>query len=286
MKELRISSALNLHTNDKSNFEKYISEGLAFHKQNGFDAADFTMSLVDFSNDLWQPKIEYAIKASDEAGIRFEVAHLPFSGRLCKEPDFVPIFNAEMHRAIDAAALLGVDYAVMHPNTTTLPIKKYNAAEQRDSVLFHLAPFVEHANRVGLNVIVENMRMVPGASYSYRYCQAPEELCDVADTLGIGICWDFGHANISVPSQSKSLAYVGKRLKLLHVNDNTGIDDDHIPPFTGSVDWRDAMHGLALAEYAGLFNYELHTTKLPLAVRPAFAKYMIDSAREMMTYIE
>ena len=286
MKKLRISSSLNLHSNDKSNFEKYISEGLSFHKAHGFDAADFTMSLVDFSNDLWQPKIEYAIKASNEIGLRFEVSHLPFSAKLCKEPDFIPIFNEQMHRAIDAAALLGVEYAVMHPNTTTVPIKKYNVAEQRDSVLAHLSPFVEHANRVGLNVIVENMRMVPGACYSYRYCQSPDELCDIADALGIGVCWDFGHANISIHSQSEALAYVGKRLKLLHVNDNTGIEDDHILPFTGTVDWRDAMHGLALAEYDGLFNYELHAQTVPSSVRSAYAKYMIDAANEMMTYIE
>ena len=99
----------------------------------------------------------------------------------------------------------------------------------------------------GYGIFIENM---------LNAAQMPEELCDVADTLGIGICWDFGHANISGVKQSKGLAYVGKRLKVLHVNDNFAGDDIHILPFTGNVDWRDAMHGLALSEFDGLRKNE------------------------------
>ncbi len=86
--------------------------------------------------------------------------------------------------------------------------------------------------------------------------------------------------------QSEALAHIGKRLKVIHVNDNAAIDDEHLLPFEGNVDWRDAMHGLALAEFDGLFNFELSTGKLTASVRPAFAAYMLAAARVLMSYIE
>ena len=82
------------------------------------------------------------------------------------------------------------------------------------------------------------------------------------------------------------MAYVGKRLKVIHVNDNGSFEDEHLLPFMGHIDWRDAMHGLALAEFDGLFNYEIATGRMPAAVREAMAKYILDSAQELMSYIE
>jgi len=203
-----------------------------------------------------------------------------------KSEEYLNLFSEKMHRAIDAAAFMGVEYAVLHPNAGTLPMKKYNRAEQFDNVVKHLAPFAEHAVKVGVNIVVENMRVIPTFVVSHRYCQSPDELCDVADALGIGVCWDFGHANISGVKQSEGLAYVGKRLKVIHINDNAAVDDEHILPFTGNIDWRDAMHGLALAEYEGVFNFELSTSKLPASVRKAYAGYVVDAANELMSYIE
>lgn len=286
MKKLRTCSSLNLHYHPKDDLSDYIKTGLAFHKEMGLDAADLPIPLLDLSSDGWQPYAERALLDSEEIGVRFELCHLPFSVKICQDPSALPLFNERMHRAIDAAAFLGVDYAVLHPNTTSVPMDKYDRTEQYDSVMSHLAPFAEHALRVGLNIVVENMRVVHGAAPVHRYCQSPDELCDIADALGIGVCWDFGHAHISGVKQSEGLAYVGKRLKVLHVNDNFGDDDIHILPFTGKVDWRDAMHGLALVGFDGLFNYELSAGRIPETMRRVFAQYAMDAAAELMSYIQ
>lgn len=285
MKNLRKCSSLNLHSGLRENISEYIKAGLEFHKENGFDAADLPMGLIDFTNDGWQPYIEQAKSDADEIGVKFELCHLPFSAKASASLEYLPTFNAQMHRAIDAAALLGVDYAVLHPNTSTLHMSKYDKKSQYDNVMSHLAPFAEHAAKVGLNIVVENMRVVHENYPVHRYCQSPDELCDIADALGIGICWDFGHANISGVKQSEGLSYVGKRLKVLHVNDNFAGDDIHILPFTGNVDWRDAMHGLALAKFDGLFNFELSVARIPANMRVIFAKYVTAAADELMVYI-
>ena len=165
-------------------------------------------------------------------------------------------------------------------------MEDYNEARERERVLSHLAPVVEYANKLGVRVVIENMRPVPKPTPYHRYCQMPEELCDVADTLGIGVCWDFGHANIVGLVQSEALKNVGGRLKMLHVNDNGGIGDDHVPPFLGKTDWRDAMHGLALCGFDGLFNYELAIAKHPETMRKELAAYLLTVANELMKLIE
>lgn len=287
MKKLRVSSPLDLHSNSRENLSEYIRTGLEFHKEIGFDAADFDMSWLDLSSDAsWRPSVEKALEDSEKVGLKIEICHLPFIGGGVKDPSFLEKFNEKMHRAIDAATLLGVSYAVLHPNAPTVSMKSYDRAKQHETVMTHLAPFAEHAARVGLNIVVENMRVIPTFVASHRYCQSPDELCDVADALGIGVCWDFGHANISGIKQSEGIAYVGKRLKVLHVNDNAAVDDEHIPPFMGNVNWRDAMHGLALVGFDGLLNYEIATDRLPAVVRKAHAKYLIDAAEELMSYIK
>ena len=286
MKKLRISSTFNLCYRKTDDVSEYIRDGLAFYRDNGFDAADFGMGMLDLLSDGWRERVERAVADSNEIGVKFEICHLPFlGGGGMKDAAYMAMFDKRMYNAIDAAVLLGAKYAVVHPNAPTVPMIDYDAKVQYDSVMKHLSPYAEYAAKVGLDIVIENMRVINGHKHSHRYCQTPEELCEVADALGIGVCWDFGHANISGIKQSEGLAYVGKRLKVLHINDNTGIDDDHIAPFTGNVNWRDAMHGLALCEFDGLLNYEVKV-KQPESTRIAFAKYLVDVARELMTYIE
>jgi len=287
MKQLRISSSLNLHAPVRNDLSGHIREGLLFHKKMGFDAADLDMSGMEFSDGQWRSCIEQAVLDAEEAKIKIELCHLPFvGGGAMKDPEALRKFNERMYKAIDAAKILGADHAVMHPNAASMPLKKFDRAAQYDSVMSHLGPFAEYAAKVGVSVVVENMRVVNGAMLSHRYCQTPEELCEIADALGVGVCWDFGHANISGLRQSQALAYVGKRLKVLHVNDNFAVDDEHLAPFMGNVDWKDAMHGLALVDFQGLLNFEVSTGRMPAAARKSYASYLVDTAKELMTYIE
>ena len=284
MKKLRTSTAFNLHASGEGNFYENIKSGLEFYKETGFDAVDFGTGMLDLSSDEALNQAELVAKAVEETGIRFEVSHLPFLWSIVK-PEELEAFSKKMYRAIDAVKIVGADFAVAHPYAVTVSAKNYSRKAQHEQVIKQLSPFVEYANRVGVNIVVENMRVTPSFYEAHRYCQFPDELCDVADELGVGVCWDFGHANVSGVRQSEGLAYVGKRLKVLHVNDNNAFEDEHIFPFTGNVDWKDAMHGLPLAEFDGLFNYELALSKHPATMRRELAAYLLTVAGELMKYI-
>ena len=287
MKQLRTSSTLYLHHyigNPRADVSDYMKRGILFNKKCGFDAIDLPLNLINFNEGDWKPYIDNAMKVADEAGIKIELCHLPYGTKVYSQPEKMPEFSQGVLAGIDAAAYLGVDYAVLHPNTVTLPMTEYDHKAQFKSVVEHIAPLAEHAQKVGVKIVVENTRFVPSHIPSHRYCQNADELCEVADALGIGICWDFGHANIGDFKQSEALEYVGSRLKVIHVNDNLGVGDDHVPPFLGTVDWKDAMKGLDSIGFDGLFNFEVVSRRVPEGVGDAYGRFLIEIARELMSY--
>lgn len=284
MKKLRISSKLNLHHFSREDMTEYYRQGIFFHKQQGFDAIDFTLS-QRFLEPGWETMVECLSQYMEEIGIKVEICHLPFLDK-ADFPEKAILYPELVTRAIDAAKMFGTDYAVIHPDGFTEPLEMFDRKKKFESAMQYLAPAAEHAVKTGVKLVVENMRIVPEAYPVHRYCQDPDELCDVADALGIGVCWDFGHANTCGLKQSEALAYVGSRLKVLHVNDNLGIGDDHLAPFLGTVDWADAMHGLALCGFDGLLNYEIATKRLPETVREDHARYLVNAGFELMKMIK
>ncbi len=286
MKKLLKSTTLSLHSCSRENIPLFIRRGLEFQKEAGFDASDINLGALLPVDGQWQPIIEQAKLDAAELEMPFKICHLPFfDSKINTDAEYAERCNQRMLFSIDAAKELGVDYAVVHPNCTSVTVRSYDKAKHYDMAMAHLSPFAEKAAKVGLNIAVENTRLVPGIRQSCRYCQGPEELCELADALGFDICWDFGHANLAGFKQSEALAYIGKRLKVLHVNDNLAADDDHIAPFMGNVDWVDAMHGLALAGFDGPFNYEVGASRIPAELRMDFAKYLVNAADKLMEYI-
>ena len=146
MKNLRVSSSF-LHCRQDEDFADHIKRGLLFLKETGFDAADCSLKGLDLTENGWQGQVEQMLAAGEECGIRFEQCHLPFGG---VKAVVTESFAEKMHHAIDAAVALGVKHAVLHPNTTTIPLLQHNRAALFEEVVGHLAPFVNTQRELGL----------------------------------------------------------------------------------------------------------------------------------------
>lgn len=284
MKEFILSSQFINARNPQNSTVEHIKEGLLFHKELGFKSVDFGMSYLNRMNDNPENEIIEISEISKEVGVHFRLCHLPFISQKIGVPD--ESFNKSVYKAIDMAKLLGCDYAVMHPNSTTVILDEFDKQKEYDKVMSYLEPFVKYAHKVGVNIVLENMRTVHGSVPAHRFCSNPDELCEVADTLGMGICWDTGHAHITGLKQSDAIEYIGSRLKMLHINDNFADDDIHLPPFIGTVDWTDTMHGLYNISYNGIINFEVASKHLPPDMRKAFGEYLIKSGQKLISLIK
>ena len=93
---------------------------------------------------------------------------------------------------------------------------------------------------------------------------------DSIDTKKKVICMDTGHTNKAhnvgaddgseVPGVVESIYMFGKDLKILHLNDNNGFTDQHLPPMVkmqGGVDWKGVFEALGAIGYDGYYNFEL-----------------------------
>lgn len=282
MGKYRVSTGLNLHGRPGEDIFGYIRQGLMMHRRIGFDAVDFSHELLQgFGADVLAGA-EKTRAIAEETGVAIELGHLPYGVHPDAPAEEMERFCQRVHAAIDAMAVLGVRHAVVHPNTVTEREIRFSRQARYDAVMAHLTPFVEHARRVGLDIVVENMRLVHENYAVHRYCGSPEELCRVVDALGVGVCWDTGHAHINGLKQSEALQYVGARLRMVHLNDNYGEDDIHLAPFMGSIDWADVMQGLKAVGFGGLLNFELRVPGHTPETRRAFGEYVYAAAQDLM----
>jgi len=80
---------------------------------------------------------------------------------------------------------------------------------------------------------------------------------------GLGFHLDIGHANLSSDGTNKTAEFVRrykKRLLHVHISDNKGFHDDHLPLGVGSVDWAKEIGVLLKADYARTVTLEVFST--------------------------
>ncbi len=262
----------------------------------GFDGADLSLELLagleEFDNDDgWRSVVYRFGNRAAARGLSLPMCHLPF---YMPDPSNTPAmtnFIRTLKSGIRAAALLEIPDAVIHP------IVWHSSRRSREAWfsenLEFLSPLCDLAERYGVHLCIENMVGRPYADHPDETvfgCRAAEVMA-LAERLGTGVCWDFGHANLSGLCQSVELERLRGRLRCLHIHDNDGFHDAHlIPgnhPCRTSVDWDDAVEGLRLADFLATGNrcldLELKTSNLPddRSLRLSHASRTIEAASEL-----
>ena len=90
----------------------------------------------------------------------------------------------------------------------------------------------ELAQETGLHIWIENSQDVDAVPL--------RELMKRIDTPQVGVCLDLGHAHYSRMEQKEWFDCLGEWIGYLHLSDNNGLWDEHLPLGEGSVDWGEA----------------------------------------------
>jgi len=107
-----------------------------------------------------------------------------------------------------------------------------------------------HARHVGVTICVENTASEMGdPAYLHAFVEETR-------LTGLRFNFDVGHAHLAeLPEEErlkKSFAPLRGLVSSVHLHDNHGEKDEHLPPFDGTIDWPAAIKLLKTAPEANL----------------------------------
>lgn len=235
----------------------------------GFQAIELFATRSHF--DYHDPAaVEQLAQWLSETGLRLESVHAPITDRFGEGDKWAATYSTAL--ADNAGRQLAV--------------KEAEAA-------LHIAkrlPFKTLVVHLGTPASKNN----PGDNSRAAAARSAEEICRIADPLGVrvalevipnpistpatlvamlealeaphaGICMDFGHAFLGgeVPDAIETAA---EHLIATHVHDNHGRADDHLVPYLGSINWDAALVTMQKIGYDGTYLMELANTGSPASV--------------------
>jgi sugar phosphate isomerase/epimerase len=153
-------------------------------------------------------------------------------------------------RMLDVFAGAGIELVNIHPDTTGPGSLQEVTVRNADA----LAALTTEADARGLTLMVENF----GRTFSTP--RELEPLFEAAPNLRLHL--DVGHANMrrvgDQPNRtSELLEAFGERLAHVHVHDNRGGDDLHLPLGLGTVEWAAIVVALKSVGYDGTVTIEV-----------------------------
>jgi sugar phosphate isomerase/epimerase len=144
----------------------------------------------------------------------------------------------EFKRAIDVAEELPFPRMVMHMGGT----RETADPRKRDAAFSSLEHLILHAKHLGVAICVENTTSEMGDPAYLR------EFVDETRLTGLRFNFDIGHAHLADgPAQErieKSFAPLRELVVGVHLHDNRGEKDEHLPPYEGTIDWPAAINTL------------------------------------------
>lgn len=198
--------------------------------------------------------------------------------------------NGWLARAFEATALLGARLTVMHPIAP--PGREYDRAACLAANRDFFRRQAETAARFGIRIAVENMlsnRLFDGGIYK-RYCTGSDELMELVEAVdceNVGVCVDVGHSHYMGEAPETCIARCAPRLWMLHLHDNDGFNDSHVPPYCGSMDWPSVYRALRTIGYNGCAMLEIQHAceRLPAQMQLETVRYVARLAQWMAQQI-
>jgi sugar phosphate isomerase/epimerase len=152
----------------------------------------------------------------------------------------------ELKRAIDVADDLPYARLVLHMGGS----REIADPRKRDAAFSTLEHLILHAHHAGVTICVENTTSEMGDP---SYLRA---FVDETRLTGLRFNFDIGHAHLAeLPEEErleKSFSPLRDLVSSVHLHDNRGDKDEHLPPYEGTIDWPAAVKILQSAPQASL----------------------------------
>jgi sugar phosphate isomerase/epimerase len=231
----------------------------------GFDAVELfaTRSHFDYRDERSVDELAHWLA---ETGLRLHSVHAPITEAFSAGDKWAPTFSTAI-----------------------------GDASRRHAAVAEAEAAMQLVRRIPFDVLVVHLgtpesRQNPGDNNRTAAARSAEEICGIAEPLGIkvafevipnalstpaslvrliesdlespaaGVCLDFGHAFLLGEDLPDAIETLAEHLIATHVHDNHRRQDEHLAPYLGRIDWDAALISMQKVGYEGTYLLELANT--------------------------
>jgi sugar phosphate isomerase/epimerase len=192
---------------------------------------------------FWREELDEVVKQIREASLSIETLHLPFDN--CNDlwcETMASSYWEVINRAVDDAYRLKIPTVIFHISSTANPPAINETGLKRFSEL------LLKCEKYQINLALENLRRLDYLDYIFSSLKSPY----------LKFCFDSGHAN-AFTCNIETFPWEGYSDKLicLHLHDNNGLRDQHLLPFSGTINWEHLIKKLSFYHYNGPLTAEV-----------------------------
>jgi sugar phosphate isomerase/epimerase len=186
------------------------------------------------------------------------------------EPLVFAATRRRFEQTLDAAESLGASLIVLHPGYDPWKYSGQDHLWLEQNLLFW-PPLLARAGQFGCTLALENIFEVRPDSLA--------ALLESIDSPSLGHCFDVGHWRLFAEgSLADWFAALGKRVVHLHLHDNFGQRDDHLPVGEGDIDFAALFGLIATLPQPPSMTLEAHSQEAALRSLKAVAPNLTAAA--------
>ena len=244
----------------------------------GFDGVDASLDHLATGAEIREKRIPEVLLSGSEKEIRALArpwgdaakkygidnyqAHAPFPSLISEDDEYNDAIVKMIESTIIAADEINCRNLVVHPfflgyQQRLSPEREWEINIDRYSRL------IPAAKKYGVTVCLENMFTGNRGKLYAACCSNIDTACAYVDELNriagqkvFGFCFDTGHALLCGLDMRDALVKLGDRISAFHVHDNNGINDQHLAPYMGILDWDRFVKGLSEIPFNATMSFE------------------------------
>ncbi len=187
-----------------------------------YEALDFSTQPALIESRLFEEYLEWYSACKRTTSLHgYFIDINPASG----DPDIRAFSQERCKRSCRIARDIGAKNVVFHSSCFPFLRGVYLEVWSKRCADF----YQEIASLYDLNIFIENSPDIDS--------QPIRALMERIEDKRVGVCLDIGHANYSHQKIDQWFDELGEWIGYLHLSDNMGIYDDHLPLGEGTVDW-------------------------------------------------
>ena len=203
--------------------------------------------------------------AAEKYGIDNYQAHAPFPCYVAEPSNgYNDYLLNVLKKTIAGCEYIGCKRLIVHPFFLSYD-KQLEPQEEWDLNIQRYSELIPCAKKHGVTICLENMfTNFRGKRYS-AICSDITLACKYIDTLNeiagerlFAFCLDTGHLLLMGLDVKNAMVQLGDRIECFHVHDNNGAEDQHMPPYTGKLDWDRFVEGLKAIGFNKTLSFETY----------------------------